>query len=529
MYNKGLFHDWVPKLVMLLLILFFLAVLLLINPIYSANIGFMVGGTGIISEYFMWGIFAQTIGMGGGLPFIMRFKMRFRSKELMITSLVVMAIMSVVIATTHSAGVIVGACLIFGFFKMFAMAEIVLPMRGILGTDNGRFYSIFYPIAIGFGQIGALLSSKITLNVDWQALHIYSAALLLACALLCVVVMHNLRFMPKMSLAKLDWPASVMLMGALLCFSYVVTFGKQQDWFNSPNIRLAVIGAVALVAIFIIRELKVESPLIMFKIYKLGSVRLGLILLLGQGILMGGSFVQSIYSSAILGYNWMTNAYLGMMMLTGIITAGVVSFFWTKHNIPLRMYIFTGFSAYVIYYTILYFKMVPGLNIESFMLPQFFNGYGMCSLFIAVWIYLVARIPQKEMIFSVAPLMVFRSVITMTLFSGVISWFQYRFQLESVANLAVYFDSALMASNPDVGSMSSVQLGALMAANKKLLGYIIIIGFAFLSFILFHQFGYLKYRIAYYNVRNNPIKNTESSESEHDEIAEAAGSIAGVV
>jgi len=461
----------------------------------------------------------------------MRFKMRFRSKELMITSLVVMAMMSVVIATTHSAGVIVGACLIFGFFKMFAMAEIVLPMRGILSPkgDNGRFYSLFYPIAIGFGQIGAMITAKFTLNVDWQMLHIYTAVLLLACALLCVVVMHNLRFMPKMSLAKLDWPASAMLMGTLLCFSYVVTFGKQQDWFNSSNIRLAVVGAVALTAIFIIRELKVESPLIMFNIYKLSSVRLGLILLLGQGILMGASSVQNIYSSAILGYNWMNNAYLGMMMLTGIITSGVVAFYWTKHNIPLRMYIFTGFSAYIIYYTILYFKMVPGLNIESFMLPQFFNGYGMCSLFIAVWTYLVARIPQKEMIFSVAPLMVFRSVITMTLFSGIIGWFQYRFQLESVANLAVHLDSILMASNPDVGSLSSVQLGALLAANKKLLGYIIIIGFAFLAFILFHQFGYLKYRIAYYNVRNNPLKNTETSENENDEISEAAGSIAGIV
>ena len=529
MYNKGLFHDWVPKLVMLLLILFFLVVLLLVNPIYSANVGLMVGGTGIISEYFMWGIFAQTIGMGGGLPFIMRFKMRFRSKELMITSLVVMAIMSVVIATTRLAEVIVGACLIFGFFKMFAMAEIVLPMRGIIGSDNGRFYSIFYPIAIGLGQIGAMLSAKFTQNIDWQMLHIYTAVLLLACALLCVVVMHNLRFMPKMSLAKLDWPASAMLMGTLLCFSYVVTFGKQQDWLNSSNIRLAVIGAATLTALFIIRELKIESPLIMFKIYKLGSVRLGLILLLGQGILMGASSVQTIYSSAILGYNWMTNAYLGLMMLTGIITAGAVSFFWTKYQIPLKMYIFTGFSAYIIYYTILYFKMIPELNIESFVLPQFFNGYGMCSLFIAVWIYLVARIPQKDMIFSVAPLMVFRSVIAMTLFSGIVSWFQYRFQLESVANLVANLDGILMTINPDIGSLNSVQLGALMAANKKLLGYIIIIGFAFLTFIFFHQFGNFKYRISYYYTRNNHNKKAELQEQENDEISETASSIAGIV
>ena len=457
--------------------------------------------------------------------------MRFRSKELMLMSLIVMAVMSVVIATTHSAGVIVGACLIFGFVKMSAMAEIILPMRAILSpkNDNGRFYSLFYPIAIGLGQIGAMVSAKFTQNIDWQMVHIYTAALLLATTLLCVIVMHNKHFMQPMPLTNLDWSAVILFMGSLLCFSYVVTFGKQQDWFNSPSIRYSVIGAVALAVILVVRELKIKSPLLMFKIYKLGSVRLGLILLVGQGILLSAASVQTVYTSAILGYNWFNNAYLGMMMMTGIITAGVVSFYWTKYHIPLRMYIFTGFAAYVIYYTILYFKMVPGLNIESFMLPQFFNGYAMCSLFISVWIYIVARIPQKDMIYSVAPLMVFRSVISITLFSGIISWFQYRFQLESVANLAVGFDGILMASIPDVGSFGSVQLGALMAANKKLLGYIIIIGFAFLTFIFFHQFGDFKYKIGYWNIRHNNHKEEELSEDENDEISKTGGSIVGVV
>ena len=531
MYNKGLFHDWVPRPVMLLLIVLLLFVLLLTNSIYAANISLMVGSTGIISEYFTWGIFATTIGMGGGLPLIMRLKMRFRSKELMLTSLVAMAMMSFVIATTRSEGVIIAACLIFGFFKMFAMAEVVLPTRAILSpnNDNGRFYSLFYPIAIGLGQVSTFLSAKFTLHMDWQMLHLYTAALLLAIALLCIIVMHNLRFMPKMPLTNLDWPAVFLFMGALLCFSYVVTFGKQQDWFNSSPIRYATVGAVVLVVILIVRELNIKHPLLLFNIFKLGSVRLGLILLVGQGLLMSVSAIQSIYTSAILGYSWMTNAYLGMMMLTGIIVAGVVAFYWTKYNIPLKMYIFTAFAAYTTCYTILYFNMVPGLNIEHFMLPQFFNGYGMCALFISVWIYIVAKIPPKEMIFSVAPLMVFRSVITITLFSGIVAWIQYRFQLESVANLAVNLDSLLAASHPDSDSLTQVQSGALLAANKKLLGYIIITGFAFLTFIFFHQFGSYKYRIAYYYARTHSPQKAELPENKADEISETVGNIAGIV
>ena len=69
MYNRGLFHDWVPKLGMLLLIIMLLLVYMLISPIYNGNIGLMVSSTGIMSEYFMWSTYASSIGMGGGYSF----------------------------------------------------------------------------------------------------------------------------------------------------------------------------------------------------------------------------------------------------------------------------------------------------------------------------------------------------------------------------------------------------------------------------------------------------------------------------
>lgn len=536
MYNRGLFHDWVPKPLMLLLIIYLLIVYMLINAIYSSNISLMTGSTGILSEYFTWSIFATTIGLGAAIPLIMRVKMRFRSKEMMLSSLLVMAVMSVVIATTDSAVVVVGGSLIFGFFKMFGMVEIVLPIRGILSPngDNGRFYSIFYPIAIGLGQVGALLSANIVLDVSWQMLHYYTAALLLVTAMLCIIFMHNLRFAPKMSLKGLDWFAIVLFIAALLCFTYVVTFGKQQDWFTSPNIRYAAIGAMVFVLILVIRELNIKQPLLMFNIYKLGSVRMGLFLLVGQGIFMSAAAIQTIYTSAILGYNWMNNASLGFMMLTGIIFSGFVAFYWTKFKIPLKMYIFTAFSAYVAYYIILYFMMVPGLNIERFFLPQFLNGYGMCGLFISLWIYTLAKVPAQEMIFSVAPVMVFRSVITTTFFTGIIMWVQYSFQLQGVVDLAFYFDGIAMSANSDIGSLSQVQLSALLAANKKLLGYIIVIGLAFLAIIFFHQFGNFKYRIAHYNVRKTKYKyggkpSKAAIRDEKENLEESIGDIAGII
>jgi hypothetical protein len=53
MYNKGLFSDWVPKPVQLLIIVLLLAVAMPLGGVYTGNISFMVGSTGQLTEYFM--------------------------------------------------------------------------------------------------------------------------------------------------------------------------------------------------------------------------------------------------------------------------------------------------------------------------------------------------------------------------------------------------------------------------------------------------------------------------------------------
>jgi hypothetical protein len=64
--------------------------------------------------------------------------------------------------------------------------------------------------------------------------------------------------------------------------------------------------------------------------------------------------------------------------------------------------------------------------------------------------------------------------------------------------MAVYFDSLNISHNPGVGAFRDVQMSAILTANKRLLGYIIIAGIGLLAFISFHSFGFRKYNYARY-------------------------------
>ena len=138
--------------------------------------------------------------------------------------------------------------------------------------------------------------------------------------------------------------------------------------------------------------------------------------------------------------------------------------------------------------------------LSQLYLPQLLSGYGMGALMIGVWIYQFDKVPpQMDVILpSVAPVMVFRSFIMLGFFTTLFGWLQYKFQIQSVGDLAVYFDAMMMSHNPGAGGLRDVQLSAILVANKKLLGYIIITGLGILTFTLLHSFGMQKYAIARY-------------------------------
>ena len=511
-YNQNLYHKWVPGLLIALLTVVMLVIILITNPIYSSNIVPMMSSTGIYSEYFVWANYSVMIGMVLTLPLFMRLKFRFRAKETLITALCVMALMPLVTASTYSGVVMVGACMIYGMAKVLAIIEVVMIFFGMICRDGNsdKFYSVLFPMAITTGPIGGLIASKVAFAINWQMMHYYTSAVCLLMALVAVIVCHNQRFGRKTPLYYIDWLGMLLYGITLSSLAYVYAFGRQQDWFVSGRITFAVVLCLASFFAFITRQLTVKRPYMILKVYKRTSVRMGVLLLACQGMFVATASLLTMYTSAILGYNWQINASLGLMMIPGLVVSGFVSFFWTKRKLPVKMLIFSGFGAYFLNVVMLYWMMVPGLNIEKFLLPQFLVGYGMGTLYINVWMYMLGKLPLKDKIGSISTAVILRSLVITGFFATLYGWLNYKFQWQSVGNLAVYFDAITMSHYPGTGSLHDVQLNAILAANKRLLGYIIIAGIGVLMFVFFHMFGREKNIFAKHRVKRSGQRPNEA-------------------
>jgi len=75
MYNKGPFADWVPKPVMLLLILVILFPMLSISGVYSSVLTEISGAMATYNDYISMANNAGSIGMGLSFLVLLRFKL----------------------------------------------------------------------------------------------------------------------------------------------------------------------------------------------------------------------------------------------------------------------------------------------------------------------------------------------------------------------------------------------------------------------------------------------------------------------
>lgn len=488
MYNKGLFSDWVPKPVQLLMIVLLLTVVMPLGGVYTGNISFMTGGTGLLSEYFLFANYATTIGMGACMPVVLRMKMRFKVRDKVVLLLVLLGLLSYLNSTTAVPMVIVIVSLVIGFMKMMITIELFLPLMAMMG-GRGIFYGVFYTFVLMLNQISAYYAVEVSIIYNWQQFFIIASVACFIMALLCWIFMHDKYFALKVPLHYIDWLSILLFVSSFMFSAYVFSFGKQQDWLNSSKIMNASIAAFISFSLLAIRQLTLKRPYLSFMIFKRNNVQNGLFMLFWLGMFLGTTSIQNTFAVGVLGYDQLTNARLSVLMIPGILLAGIIAVFWFKKEKPLKMFVFSGFSAMMGYALIMYFSMVLEFNYENWYLPMFLKGYGMCSLFISVWFYTLDKLELNDMLAAIGLVLVWRTFLAVGFFSALYSWFQYHFQIVAVGDLAVYIDGMTINPQNVAANMKSVQLNAIIASGKKIFGYIILMGFGVLAYVITHHFG----------------------------------------
>lgn len=179
---------------------------------------------------------------------------------------------------------------------------------------------IFGLVMITAPAIGPTLSGFIVQYYDWRVLFIMILPLAVISLLLAVWKLGNVMTTDKT--ATIDF-ASIILstfgFGGLL---YGVSTASTAGWDDPIVLTTLIVGLVAIV-IFVIRQLKLEQPLLDLRVYKYPMFALASIISIVNAVAMfSGMILTPAYVQSVRGISPLDS---GLLMLPGAIVMGIMS------------------------------------------------------------------------------------------------------------------------------------------------------------------------------------------------------------
>jgi EmrB/QacA subfamily drug resistance transporter len=246
---------------------------------------------------------------------------RFSNRSLYITSMVLFTLGTALAAFAPNFGL-----LLTGRMIQAAGSSVMGPLLmnimlvSFPREKRGTAMGIFGLVMITAPAIGPTLSGYIVEYYDWRLLFEMILPLAVISLLLAVWKLENV--MEQNKNATLDYQSVILSsigFGGLL---YGVSSASSDGWDDTIVLTTIIVGGIALIA-FIIRQLKMDQPLLDLRVYKYPMFALGSVIAIVNAVAMfSGMILTPAYVQNVRGISPLDS---GLMMLPGAIVMGIMS------------------------------------------------------------------------------------------------------------------------------------------------------------------------------------------------------------
>ena len=438
------FYNWVPKwLGILILVLMFIPILT-VGGVYSVNSTEMMSGLGIISEHITFTNFATSIGMAAFCPFLYRLVVIRREKMMCLAGFSMMYVLSYICAETDSIFLLALCSVLMGFLRMVLMMvnlftlilyagriEAYLKIKPGLEPADGEGWdkldierSIAQPgIYLFFmilGQLGTSLTAWLAYEYEWQYVYYYMMGMLLVCILVIFVTMPYHRFQNKrFPINFRQFGNATLFCIPLVCFTYVMVYGKVLDWWDDPTIRMAAITTVLTGALFFYMESTHRSPYYQVGVLKLHTIRMGVLFYFLLMFLNSSAMFVNVFAGIGMKLDNWQNASLGNWTMLGYFIGGMITIFLSMKKVHFKYIFAGGFVMLGLAALFMYFEVQTDGLYERMKYPVIIRSTGMMMLYSLIPTYATQRMPYKFLSSWICTMITIRMVIAPSLGAAV--------------------------------------------------------------------------------------------------------------
>jgi EmrB/QacA subfamily drug resistance transporter len=168
-------------------------------------------------------------------------------------------------------------------------------------SERGTAMGIYAGISIGFLALGPLIGGLLTEHIGWEWVFFVNLPVAVGTLVLTAVAKPDGTPVPRGG--RFDWAGAVLIVVGLGATVYALQQSGADGW-SDPLILGLLAGGLALLAAFVVIELREANPLIDLSIFKYGNFAAdSLVLFMVQFALMGMSVFGAIYAQDLLGFS----------------------------------------------------------------------------------------------------------------------------------------------------------------------------------------------------------------------------------
>ena len=306
---------------------------MLAATVVSTSLPVILADLGGNQSAFTWVVTATLLATTVSTPIWGKLADLFNRKLLMQLALILFVVATAIagFSTTPEMLIVMRVFQGLGAGGLAALSQIVMA-DVVSPRERGRYAGLF-GAAMAVGTVGGpLLGGFLTDALSWH----WNFFVAIPFAIAALVMLQRNLHLPKRErgTARIDYLGIVLISGGVsLLLLWVTMAGSQFEW-ASVTSYVMVIGALALLAVAVIWELRVADPLIPLTMFRNRTFTLAVVASIATGVVMFGTSVfLSQYMQLARGASPMESGIMTIPMMAGVLlTSTVVGMIITKRG-----------------------------------------------------------------------------------------------------------------------------------------------------------------------------------------------------
>jgi EmrB/QacA subfamily drug resistance transporter len=295
----------------------------------------------------VWVVNAYMLTFGGFLLLGGRLGDIYGHRKIFLIGITLFTVASLACGLANTQGLLIAARAIQGVGGAVVSAVALSLIMNMFtdGAERAKAMGVYGFVCAGGGSIGLLLGGTLTSALNWHWIFLVNLPIGVAVYALCLSLLPKMH--TEVADRRLDVTGAVTVTMSLMLAVYAIVNGNEAGWGSTQTVGLLG-GAAVLMAVFLITEARVPTPLMPLGVFKLRNLTIANIVgVLWAAGMFAWFFISALYMQLVLGFGPMQVglAFLPANIIMAVFSLGLSAKLVTRFGVRKPLGIGLGLAA----------------------------------------------------------------------------------------------------------------------------------------------------------------------------------------